>query len=78
MFNSSNPYCDSCGKPFTYVGDVIGNIDQYICTCNKVSQTAEHFENLSLKKEIQQLKIEMKFLNISFQLMQLIYIGVMF
>lgn len=27
--------CPRCGKPYIYVGDIIGNIEDYVCTCGK-------------------------------------------
>ena len=26
--------CPTCGKPYFYVGDVVGKLEDYVCTCN--------------------------------------------
>lgn len=28
-------YCPFCGKPYVYVGDVLGDIENLICMCHK-------------------------------------------
>jgi hypothetical protein len=33
--NYTTPLCDKCGKPFVYIGDVIGKREDYICSCHK-------------------------------------------
>ena len=43
MIQSGSPYCDRCGKPFTYVGDVpTGGFpagQAPWCECNKLNPT---------------------------------------
>ena len=31
---SGNGYCPKCGKPYTYIGDVVGDPKSYICQCD--------------------------------------------
>lgn len=32
--NMGNLNCNKCGKPFTYIGDVIEGAEKPFCTCN--------------------------------------------
>ena len=46
MGNSNSTYnvsdrCEKCGKPFFYIGDPIGDIDNYICTCARKQTIAQ-------------------------------------
>ena len=31
--NYTTSMCDKCGKPFVYVGDIIGDAKDYVCCC---------------------------------------------
>lgn len=35
-------HCPKCGKPYIYVGDPIGNIEDYVCTCYIDKKTIYH------------------------------------
>lgn len=47
MGNTAGDYynycCPKCGKPYYYIGDPIGDIDNLICTCYKKENEAFTF-----------------------------------
>ena len=69
VFRSTSPYCDKCGKPFVYVGDIVGSPSDYHCTCgtsciNPVRETSiekmQRERAEKAEKERDEMKKELK------------------